>query len=336
MEGTMKTKSRGFLVIALAILAAGCFAHEERITVLADGSVIIRVLHDADSDAELYETDAAPTAAGGWLVEPGEKPHSLTAVATFAAGATLPDGFAGPRDPLADLYVRFPTEVKVEERADGTYYHFRRVYPRRNWARISILRDKLDNELGDEIDLDKDLDEFTREEIIDGTRIFVRYHHLIELELVDLAFRDLYPDGAQDRLLAFRGYIERSFESVDYSRLAAEVVGAEDPDAVFEAFMERIDEQRDERAGAALAATGESNPERTAAFMDRYAWYVRRVDVMQNETFEISVEMPGEIIGSNAESVVDGTARWNFSAGDLGYGDVELIVSSVIVTEPAR
>ena len=332
----MKTKSRGFLVIALAILAAGCFAHEERITVLADGSVIIRVVHEADSDAELYETDAAPTAAGGWSVEPGEEPHSLTAIATFAAGATLPDGFADPRDPLADLYVRFPTEVKVEERTDGTYYHFRRVYPRRNWARVRVLQKELENELRDEIDLDKDVDELTPEEIIDATRIFVRYYHLMELELIELAFRDLYPDGPQDRLLALRGYLEESLERGDYSRLAAAIAGAEDPEAVFEAFMERIEEQRDERAGAALAAAGESNPERTAAFMDRYAWYVHRVDVMQNETFEISVEMPGEIIGSNAESVEGGTATWNFRAGDLGYGDVELMVSSFIATEPAR
>ncbi len=93
---------------------------------------------------------------------------------------------------------------------------------------------------------------------------------------------------------------------------------------------------RDERAGAALAAAGESNPGRTAAFMDRYAWYVHRVEIMTNETFEISVEMPGEIIGSNGESVVARTATWKFRAGDLGYGDVELMVSSFIATEPAR
>ena len=63
------------------------------------------------------------------------------------------------------------------------------------------------------------------------------------------------------------------------------------------------------------------------------AWYRARADV--GGTLEIEVEMPGEILGSNADSIAGNVAKWHFGVARLGDEHVQLMISS-FVAAPRR
>ena len=87
--------------------------------------------------------------ASGWQVSASQEKdtdgkvtkHVLTAVQEFAPGQPLPGVDGDPGDPDRSLYVQYPTTVTVDQRDDGTYYHFRRVYPARSFAQVNAFDD---------------------------------------------------------------------------------------------------------------------------------------------------------------------------------------------------
>ncbi|MCZ6611011.1 MAG: hypothetical protein O6941_00120, partial [Planctomycetota bacterium] len=140
--------TRNFLIL-LAVSSLGlfgCIERKEKITVEADGTVLLEATFETDSFDELYTGDAVPSLEAGWFVEEsvtvddeGKEYYRLTAQFFYPPEVELPENYAVPDDPQADLYLQFPTAVVIEERRDGTYSHFHRTYPRRAWAQIDAL-----------------------------------------------------------------------------------------------------------------------------------------------------------------------------------------------------
>ena len=130
---------------------AGCMRRKETITINPDGRVNISLEYDGGL-ADVTEGDAMPSEASGWQVVTEErvtetddgkpsKEMTITGEASFEPGGPLPFTFGDPDDPYFDAYLHFPTTLVVEERPDGTYYHFYRVYDSRPWAQIEAWRE---------------------------------------------------------------------------------------------------------------------------------------------------------------------------------------------------
>ncbi len=135
------------MTASLAVLICpACVLREEKITISRSGAALIE-LEITGTEAELSGGDAMPSLESGWEVELRIKKENdkeelvLTTSRRIAPGEAMPRSLADPDDPDADLYLEFPTEVRVERRADGTYYYFHREYTPRRWAFVQYWHD---------------------------------------------------------------------------------------------------------------------------------------------------------------------------------------------------
>ena len=328
-------------VTVLLSLMIGCVERKERITVEPDGTVRMKVSYSTHGYHELYEGDAVPSLAGGWLVQEwvdvdgeGKQVYRLTAEASFPPDGDLPQNYADPRDTRAELNLQFPTRLEIEPRLDGTYYHFYRRYPERPWAQIEALEKRLLHERLEDSGLkDKKAEDLTREERILLIQAFAEFETAKMLTFARAAFRDVTPDTPQDGWLAVRRGMTRFTQEIDYVAIA-ELMGTDDDEQRNQA-LESEAEEYEKAARRQLRTTlrddcGYSRA-RMEEFMRRYEWHERHYDItheLGDDSFEITVEMPGEIVGSNAGSTEANRATWRFDGGVFHDRDLELMVSS--------
>jgi hypothetical protein len=209
-------KSRMNLMPAAAAAAtlglAGCLERRETITVDPDGTVTIEARFSTGSEAELYEGDAVPLPAGGWIVDESveidddeQERFHLVAEALFPPEAQLPDNYAMPGDPDTDLYLQFPTTVTIEDRPDGVYYHFHRRYSGRGWARIEALRELLVDEKLKELE-GTPLEEYTRRDHVLVLRSYADFEAAKMLTFARAAFLEVTPDSRVQGRARHRAY----------------------------------------------------------------------------------------------------------------------------------
>ena len=337
------------LPVLVIVSLLGCVKREETIKVARDGGVTIRVeYHDADSLAELHEGDAAPSEEGGWTVREWSAPtgndngkpveeYGLAAEKSFPPGTPLAGSFARPGDEDAGLYLAFPTGLTIERRPDGIYYHFYRAYPKRpNWARLDA-KSKESCEGIDEHVGERDVDEWTADDWL-----FV-LKRLIPLEAAKMAtfarsaLRDAAPEAPQDAWLRVRAALRAMEKEMDYNRLVDALTSAEDDEEqvrVIEAEAETVEAEAMDRMTSALEEVVGRDTRLTEEFAERYEWHKRYQEIsedLSDEGFEITIEMPGEIVAANADKLEGNRATWEFDGEDLrdhGLDEFELMVTS--------
>jgi hypothetical protein len=334
------------LPVLVATLLFSCTKREEIIRVTPEGRVDMHVEFDSDSLADLTEGDAVPSAATGWAVsrwhsteaEPidgKDKDHyGLIAEQSFPPGADLPSSFGTDADTALSL--AFPTSLTTERRPDGTYYHFSRVYlPRLHWAFLHRRSEQFIKEIEEHIG-EKEQDEWTDEEWtfvvrslvgqeVDKMRLFAR-----------AAVEDVLPEAPQDAWLRMGTALERLVEELDYGRITALVAATpnEEMAAAIEAEAAAFDAEAIERMVAVLTDAFGYRAASTKAFVDRYDWHQRYHEInedLADDSFKITVEMPGEIVAANAGDVDGAEAEWEFDGEalrDAGPNGVELMVTS--------
>jgi hypothetical protein len=329
----------GGAACAAALGLAGCLERDERITVEADGTVVIEARFTTTNEADLWGADAMPSLAGGWLVEEsikdlgdGDQRFHVEAEAEFPPAFDLPSNYAVPGDPDEDLYLQFPTTVTIEERPDGIYYHFHRRYPARSYARIESLRERLvDERLKGK--MDKPLEEFTHDERVYVIRCFADFEAAKMLTFARAAVLEVTPDLPQDAWLAVYADIHRFKAELEVDRIAR-IVEVEDVvlrDEAFEKEADLWEERTLKRLEDAVRERCGYSGRQMRDFLRRYerkVTYLRITEGLGVDTFDIEVVMPGEIIGANTSKVSGNTVSWEFGGSRFRDQDVELMASS--------
>ncbi len=363
MKPNLSTFRLNLILAGVAMMAfaiTGCLERKEEIRVRPDGAVQITARFKGTAD-ELSGPFALPDAQNGWTVKQiarseeakettegnegddtkaasEEKERILEATASFAADAALPSTFGDG----TEVYLEFPTRVWRESRSDGTYVHFRRRYVPRPFAFVNKFKQVLvEDELqaleqeGKEF---KDLDRSEKKKIMQS---FARFEAHKQIELLRRATGAVSVDSMQ----------------------AAWLHGCNALNGVFEEFIDTdldrvLDEMTEDEAGDKLEAIGESLPKRAvSAFFnefrkrsdsgslvenlklafEREALRFRITEAMRTHAFEISLELPGEIVAYdvNAE-VVDGKIVWDFNGEYFCDRTVELMATSKLSDEAAK
>ncbi len=213
--------------IAVTMSSLGCVERKERITVRPEGTVLIEVNFSTESFNELYgdDGDAVPSLAGGWLVEEsvevdddGDNHYYLQAEALIPPETGLPSNFASLGDATPDVYLQFPTTVTIEDRDDGTYYHFRRVYQRRAWADLATRRRLLLDEPLKDME-GKVLETMPPQEQTKVLRAFVDFEAAKIMTFARSAYLETTPKAPQDDWLYVYQDLMRFKNEVDYARL---------------------------------------------------------------------------------------------------------------------
>jgi hypothetical protein len=340
------------MILALAtamVLAgplAGCNRRKEVITVARDGRVEIELEYQGDPN-DMTSGDAMPSEAGGWETtmeeriigkedngEP-QKEITLTGHASFGPGEQLPFTYADPLDPDADLYLRFPTTLTVEERQDGTYYHFYRVYGARPWAQIEAWRKEIQEgseEQWKQIE-GKDASALTHADRVLLIQVLVFMEQVKMENFARWAMADMQPDRPQECWSYLVMALRSELQDLDFDRLA-ELMAADAADGkceALEAEAETLQTRMMETMRSALLEECGLTLNDYDTFMERYEWHRKHYEITQDlgdDHFEIHVEMPGEIVATNAHSYDQNEAQWEFDGDMFRDRIVELTVTS--------
>jgi hypothetical protein len=336
-----------WLVLASVVVTGltGCMKRRETITVAPDGGVTVQVKYETDSRDEFTNGDAMPSAEEGWNLQQwtaterndntGEtKEHyQLEAEKSFAPGARLPDSFASHNAADADLYLQFPTTLQMEKRPDGTYYHFCRIYPvRSEWGRLEAIQKQIFEASADGLDKKK-AEELTAADRLNLVKASVLFEVVKMTSFAREAFLETSPQAPQDHWLKLYTALHELAGAVDYTRLA-DLLATPDNDqrtAAIEAEGKTYEAQAMDRMTATLASACGYSPAQVAEFMDHYQCHKRYHEISEDlgdEHFEITVEMPGEIVAANADKQDGHSAAWEFDGKVLRDRSQELMVTS--------
>ncbi len=302
--------------VAMGLWAcSGCVERDETIKIGVDGSVVIELEFNAD-EGELSGGDAMPSAESGWEVtrttkkEGDEVTEILKSERRFEPGEELPSTFAAADDPDADLYLDFPTTLRIEHRADGIYYYFHRAYTPRRWAHIQRWEDFF---FDDEVKKlgEKPVEELTLEERVKIVEAFAGMEAIKQLEFCKTAIAESHPDlSVEYGLIARRAlidfYTQLEEEGNDRFERIIERCGALPEDQQGGCFDEEAERILGEayniyiqslRGEAGLTGGQIAVFERAYQRAQRYH---KITEQLGGHSFDVRVEMPGTIIAHNA------------------------------------
>jgi hypothetical protein len=338
----------------LAVCLAGCLKRKETITIAQDGRVAVELEYKGGT-GDVENGDAMPSAASGWQIEvrkeiTGEdngEPTEDTIIegsASFAPGEQLPFTYADPYDPDFELYLQFPTTLTVERRADGLYYHFRRIYPARRYAYVdNFYRAHVKDDL-EKIERKSDRgEELTRDE----RRQQIEAAVAVELNKMRVfatqAFQNTTPDAPQDCWLKTWEGFQRLAESIDSNELldlVERIRENEDDDAAGEALAARAEELQAQAMDTYLNGLEEYcgyDQRQRETFLRLYAQAKKEYDItedLMDDAFEITVVMPGRLVAANSTKR-DGEhdVTWEFEGSEFFDADVVLMATSMVPYE---
>lgn len=293
-------------------LTTGCIRRTEVVLIHPDGRLDLAVVFEGDVE-DVTRGSAAPAGSAGWSVrdkvetdQEGRKKMLVAATRRVHASAAIPDTYMENPASSDGQDLHFPTTVRVERRADGVYYHFRRVYEARVWARLDYGRQQImeqDSIKSARSKAPKDLTEDERkalaEAIVKGQAEHVR-------AMFALAFERAGADIPQDAQLA-------AMQSVHTVYLAEALM--EQVMAIVSPETQPADDEGD-RLEQELRLESLKNVERTleaakvapaevgkllAAYEHIEATYKLTED-LNDEEWVVAVAMPGTIVAHNAPS----------------------------------
>lgn len=293
----------------LLLIAGGCIKRSEKITIFEDGRVVLETEIKGDPD-DVYNGDAMPTADSGWQIDDhletdseGKKELTRQATREIAAGQALPSSYATAQSRLDTIALQFPTTVTIEHRADGTYYHFRRIYQRREFAMVQYLQDQAMESDEAQAITQKEPEDVTDEERMTLARIFVDIaakRTATYMEQVGLEMQSQIPQHA---LLEAR---RRALAVYTSDELMKQLAGLLREDATDGGLADKLEQDLNARVRRAATESLRELGVPSAAIDD----FVERC-TLANDAFEITedlgdeswfvgVTMPGRIVAHNS------------------------------------
>jgi hypothetical protein len=325
------------------LLLQSCVERKEHLQISSGGSIQYRLEYASDSPDDLYQGDAVPKPAEGWLVseeiekhDDGNTTYHFKAESVFPPNRKLPAIFAAHTDSDADLYLQFPTSLKMEHRRDGTYYHFARTYLPRKWAQIAAMEERMVKAPLAEFQ-DVPFEQWSPQQRMTAVRALAGFETEKMLEFAREAFKIATPDAAQDRWLLVADHLHDCVDRYDYQALL-KLLELREPgqdekargDAVA-AELKSFSDMTSDQLKQAMYTVANFSGSQFTSFMAEFDRQKKAYEISQDlgdDKFEIEVEMPGEIVASNADSTAGNTAKWSFDGEMMRDRELELLVTS--------
>jgi len=301
-------------VLSLFLLAgvAGCIRRLEIIDVQPDGSVRLTTAIEGDAD-DVRTGSAMPSTAAGWTVEQTEEKDGdktklkIIARRTVPAGGLIPDTYAAADGETAAYDVRFTTTVRLDRRADGTYYHFERRYHPRRWIQFNYFYDQLTESSEIRALAEKDPKDLTPEEREKLAVEFVKVeaHKTMEfLNAAGAAMTDPLPQDAlpQDALLQAQMRASAIFDNPNVAKELIELLSGDTSAEAIEKMDQRVRQDVRSAVQSALTDSGIAEPARQAFFRqyDLVRADFQLSEDLSDEQWLVALRLPGRIIAHNA------------------------------------
>ncbi len=365
----MRVPKRYVAISTLILVVApqpGCLERKERITVMPDGRVRMMLRYEGDP-GDFDNGDAMPSKMTGWdtlRTQEGEGEDEsvlLVSEQTFDAGAALPETYAASNDPDQDLYLRFPTALTIQRRADGTYYHFSRRYPGRRWAYVQYWQDLI-FQGEDQRTTDQPAKELTREERLELIKKFAAVEAFKQVEFAKEALDHCAPDVPQMPRTLLRQKLLHVFRAdpilsdtpsphlLENGTYLKNLVARCDPlsererNDCYDAEAQKVLAMSHDALVQSLRDDAGFDDAAVATFDRAFARAKLRYKITEalgGHRFDICVTMPGRIVAHNADKVTDtpesptGDNRvcWEMEGKAVRDREVEMFVSSFVPTQ---
>jgi hypothetical protein len=329
--------TRKLLTIAFycAILLPGCVERSENLKVRPDGQITANIRVTADQPSEL-----TPGRVPGYFQpnstrtekDPQSGKTIFTASQTFTSASQLPANDAAPDDLLAKTYVQSPTILKTERRSDGTYYQFKRTYTARPCAWLAYLDDRPGSQEFKAV-LGKPSGSVPLEQWTKAINFGIQTQVLKKLEQARAISLQPGMEVSQDKWLKARERLLQTIPLIDVSNLATLVqANKQDPSSqiAITAAIHLIESQIDAALMDAIAGTGYTGPQmqKFKGLMNQAKSQESATNDARGTTYKITVELPGEPVGSNATSSSNNTFTWEFKGDAFCDRDLELLATT--------
>ncbi len=296
--------------IILALVLVGCRKHVEAIAVFPDGSAMF-VTHASDIvNTEPGDTESAeplPAQVNGWRLTEQKKTNPegqeilvQTAYKEIGPGKVSPNSYAPPNAQDKEIFLSFPTEIRIEQRDDGKYYHFRRIYRKRDWAKIDNLRQGFDEEIKKLVE--KQPEQLTTEERLTLTRLLARRRAIEVLSFFDEAIATTGFQVSQYLYLTIRDKLRIIFEDEElieeYAKCLFENGNGEKGKVLEEESNSRINNTI--RKGLLEGGVSAAMTEEVLASYRKAVRTWKITDELSDDNWELTVVLPGKIIAHNS------------------------------------
>ncbi len=295
---------------AVLLLAIGCIRRTERFVILPDGSGWATVTIHSDPE-DIKSGDAMPSEASGWqTAERRQKKDDREEVIRLAgrrlaAGEAIPSSYAEPGTPLAPVAFQFPTNVTIEQRADGTYYHFRRAYRPRRAAQIEYHRTRILESDRLKSITRKAPGQMTEEDRQELAAALLAFEAARAAELVNLAALSLGPALPMDAWLTARDRVTEVYQSPELLKRMRSLIHKEDAGDESAAMEQEVRREAKQALRAALTESHLPVPS-VDAFLTAWDHVQAEYEVtadLADEEIEVWATLPGRIITHNADKV---------------------------------
>lgn len=304
---------RLFIAVLLIAPLAGCLKRTETIVVMPDGTARLVTVINGDPN-DVYIGDAMPTDASGWVVEDriatkddGKEELTRVATLTVPAGAPLPSSYAAADDPLSRIALSFDTEIRVEQRTDGTYYHVKRVYHGRPFAHVHHFHDRIMESDRMKALAEKDSDELTQAEREELVAAFITVEADKTAQFAMQAFDELGASIAPDAQLAALNrareqYLKASVRDSVLGLMARGEGNDEDVSADLEALEQQVRHDVEDMIRVELADAGAA-PRLIGSIVEQYRTARERFHVTEDladEQWRVNIVLPGRVVAHNS------------------------------------
>lgn len=330
-------------VVTAGALVTGCVKRSETISVAPDGSAKITVEFEAKAD-EFGNGAAMLDDPGPWKVsekeqigENEELEITRTGTLQVPAGGSFPTHYAGGDRGKAELDLHLMTEVWAEQREDGLYYHFRRTYQPRRWARIEYYRQTYLKDAFEKLE-DTPSEELTNKDREDIAQALLTFEAVKLIKFAEAAAEAVDPPFSQDAFLGIHGRMASMFEEFEDGRVQKILLMADEEAEA--AIADMVQEVNDRIYTIAREVLAKFDPSGLLAkdYLEQLERERQRYTItedLQDETFEVIVELPGKIVGHNSigNDPDGGEIRFEFQGDALNDREVVLMASSVVSEE---
>lgn len=330
------------LVISLTLsLFAGCLEVNEEIHVSESGEARLVIIFEGNQD-EFSSVVALPSEAD-WQIDTlevenpdKEEPEmKLRAERVVKPGGEFPSTFANPNDPLADKQLQFPTELKVWNDGNRTFYEFKRTYlSRRHYRFVGGDNDQINEDLEKRV-LEQGIFNVPEQDRAQYLTSLSRQFRLQMISMYEEAMGEMIFSGRleADLLDPISLQAKQMLEEMLTSETVLSIVSLPDDsvgialDALKTEIEKRFIAALKERAAGANEIAGEL---RAALARINLEWEI--TEKLDNDLFFIVVYLPGTLIKTNGKTNPDylGSAEWEFEGKDLHDRSIPLYALSVV------
>jgi hypothetical protein len=309
----------------------------ETIRIDPDGTTHLKLVFRGDP-GDIVEGDAMLNEPGPWSVmdtvelqDDGSEKLVRTANLTIPPGKKLPGQYCPDDSDLSGVVLIMPTSLLVEKRPDGTYYHFKRVYQRRDWARVDYFRRELQKDLEEVQGVEKaNMTPEQREHLASS---LVKFEKAKTIALAQAAADTLQPPLQQGQWLMLRQGIAEVYDRISIERVV-ELLLMEDEQAGAE-IKRQVDEVSVQihHVMSQMLSKSDVTGSLSQRFAEQFETERRRHAIsedLQDETWEVSLQLPGRLVGHNGNSVKESMVKWEFGGNALCDRDQVLMATSVV------